>query len=457
MGIYLNSRGSMKGRSGQFLIAILFVFVLKTVPCDVYAQTPTPTPFVGNSIDVDFELSLLVDSSGSIKNDEFELQKQGYADAFRSEPVRIAVQKAGKIAVNLIYWSSSSRQEEAIPFTLITVDTLEDFAQKIEATERPFGGGTRIYSVIDFAVPLFENQFNSRKQIIDISGDGTSSRTSTEEAVDRALAAGIDSVNGLPIGENDSGVYDFYRDHVIGGENPFIVASPTFEDFKFAATEKISRELGFVDECPTDPFKTSPGECGCGIADTDVDSNGIVDCSDECGLKPSVEMRNGTLVSTESLAIIGIKAARRLAKQVKPVAGQSGLGINQPLIRFIKSSKRSIQRTRKLIAAEFEVLPEVLKPCPGPEVCAVSDNTESKERLLHSVKRLKRLGLRILRRSFFYNLVENPQGAIADKPLEERQKRARKRVVKKRKEVRAMVKEITDRISNIPDATELCQ
>lgn len=36
------------------------------------------------------------------------------------------------------------------------------------------------------------------------------------------------------------------------------------------------------DACPSDPDKTAPGTCGCGIADTDSDNDGIADCVDNC-------------------------------------------------------------------------------------------------------------------------------------------------------------------------------
>jgi hypothetical protein len=39
---------------------------------------------------------------------------------------------------------------------------------------------------------------------------------------------------------------------------------------------------GVVDTCPTDPNKSVPGQCGCGIADTDGDADGTADCRDGC-------------------------------------------------------------------------------------------------------------------------------------------------------------------------------
>jgi hypothetical protein len=37
-----------------------------------------------------------------------------------------------------------------------------------------------------------------------------------------------------------------------------------------------------IDQCPSDPNKTEPGQCGCGVADTDSDSDGVADCNDNC-------------------------------------------------------------------------------------------------------------------------------------------------------------------------------
>ena len=40
------------------------------------------------------------------------------------------------------------------------------------------------------------------------------------------------------------------------------------------------------DGCPTDANKTSPGACGCGVADTDSDGDGTADCDDGCPTDP---------------------------------------------------------------------------------------------------------------------------------------------------------------------------
>ncbi len=43
----------------------------------------------------------------------------------------------------------------------------------------------------------------------------------------------------------------------------------------------------FEDNCPNDPNKINPGECGCGIPDTDTDNDGTVDCNDNCPNDPN--------------------------------------------------------------------------------------------------------------------------------------------------------------------------
>jgi len=41
-----------------------------------------------------------------------------------------------------------------------------------------------------------------------------------------------------------------------------------------------------VDLCPQDPQKTGPGDCGCGVPDIDTDSDGTADCVDQCPQDP---------------------------------------------------------------------------------------------------------------------------------------------------------------------------
>ncbi|MCO6436644.1 MAG: thrombospondin type 3 repeat-containing protein [Phycisphaerae bacterium] len=47
------------------------------------------------------------------------------------------------------------------------------------------------------------------------------------------------------------------------------------------------------DGCPNDPNKTEPGQCGCGVADTDSDGDGVADCSDNCDMVANPSQADG--------------------------------------------------------------------------------------------------------------------------------------------------------------------
>jgi subtilisin-like proprotein convertase family protein len=42
-----------------------------------------------------------------------------------------------------------------------------------------------------------------------------------------------------------------------------------------------------TDACDNDPLKLSPGQCGCGVADTDSDGDAVADCNDNCPADPA--------------------------------------------------------------------------------------------------------------------------------------------------------------------------
>lgn len=53
-----------------------------------------------------------------------------------------------------------------------------------------------------------------------------------------------------------------------------------------SCTQPLGYVAGNTDGCPTDPNKTSPGQCGCGFPDTDGDNDGVADCIDGCPTDP---------------------------------------------------------------------------------------------------------------------------------------------------------------------------
>lgn len=204
-------------------------------------------------VPVDLELSLLVDVSGSVDNKEFNLQKQGYVDAFSNANLFndfISKGNLGKIAVNLIYWSGANQQTEAVKWSLIdSVASAQTFANNIAATTRIFSGSTAIGSAINYATPkFFNNDYDGVRQVIDVSGDGaTNDGAPTTTARNAALTAGVDAINGVVI-EGEAGLKTFYQNNVIGGTNAngdpaFVLTAQSFQDFGAAIDKKIKAEI----------------------------------------------------------------------------------------------------------------------------------------------------------------------------------------------------------------------
>lgn len=192
---------------------------------------------------VDLELQLLVDVSGSVSGTEFNLQQQGYSDAFRDPAVQAAIASGtvGSIAVQLIYYSSS--QAVGIDWIEVTAATADDFADLIDAAARPFFGGTDIDTALNFGVAEFvDNGFDSERQVIDVSGDGTSNAPDTAAARDAALAAGVDAINGITIGGGQT-LQDFYLANVVGGADGFLEVATDFVDFAAAVQRKLITEI----------------------------------------------------------------------------------------------------------------------------------------------------------------------------------------------------------------------
>jgi hypothetical protein len=193
---------------------------------------------------VDVELQLLVDVSGSVSAAEFDLQRDGYVDAFRSASIIDAITNGpiGSIAAQLVYWSGSTQQAVSVGWMLIEDAASSNvFADAIAAAARPFSGSTEIDDAILFANPLFDNNgYEGTRLVMDISGDGTSSASATEAARDAAALAGI-TINGLPIG-GSSGVENFYTNSVITSDG-FSLPADSFDGFGKAVATKLKTEI----------------------------------------------------------------------------------------------------------------------------------------------------------------------------------------------------------------------
>lgn len=201
--------------------------------------------------EVDLQLVLAVDTSGSVNTARFELQKQGYVQAFRSQRLLAVIGSGSKaaIAVTMMQWTGPSLQVVVVPWTRIDSEaSMLAFAAAIEAAPRQlFSGGTSISGAIDHAVTLFASSgATGGRRVIDVSGDGINNRgRPAAQARDEAVRGGI-GINGLPITELEFDLEGFYREHVIGGPEAFVVVAESYATFAEAVLKKLVTEIATV-------------------------------------------------------------------------------------------------------------------------------------------------------------------------------------------------------------------
>lgn len=209
--------------------------------------------------DVDLEIVLAVDGSGSISTSEFKLQLSGYADALRDEAVQSAAVSGplGKVAVSMMVWSDAAFKKFETDWFIIDsraaagryADIVEEFHHHSGRNYGIGGGGTGIGSGIDYALGMLdENGIEAGRQVIDVSGDGIETDPWFREAIQlpeaRALAAhkGV-TVNGLAILTDFGGLDRYYEDEMITGPGAFVIVAEGWEDFAEAIQRKLFLEF----------------------------------------------------------------------------------------------------------------------------------------------------------------------------------------------------------------------
>jgi Protein of unknown function (DUF1194) len=222
-------------RSTGRLVLLVLLLALAAVP----AQAASP---------VDLALVLAVDVSRSIDDEEFELQRAGYAAAFRDRRVISAIENGsvGAIAVTYMQWSGARQQIQVIPWTIIRdAAGAERLAKQLATADRAItAGSTSVSGAIDTGVALLrQSEVAATRRVIDVSGDGSNNNGRLPiYARDEAVASGI-TINGLTI-LNDEPLLDvYYRDNVIGGPGAFVVTTEDFDQFASAILAKLIREI----------------------------------------------------------------------------------------------------------------------------------------------------------------------------------------------------------------------
>ena len=211
---------------------------------------------------VDLQLVLAADVSISVDNEEFQLQREGYAAAITSEAVLNAIHAGPHraIAVCFIEWSGPQKQHVVADWTVIRDGEMATvFANTLRTAPRSFADATAIGSAIDFAMRYFEQSgVESERRIIDVSGDGDSnSGRPVEYARDDAVKAKV-VINGLAIVNEHplpgfighvqpvGGIGHYYRTRVAGGAGSFVFQIDSFDGFAEAIERKLVAEIAFL-------------------------------------------------------------------------------------------------------------------------------------------------------------------------------------------------------------------
>ncbi len=236
------------------------------------AQTePQPPAQTGVAI----ALVLAVDTSGSVSAGRFELQKEGYAAAFRNPRVLSSIRSlvTQSIAVTMMQWTGPQLHVVVVDWMLIKDEASANaFAAAIEAAPRQlFGGGTSISGAIDYSrLLLAQSPFNGARRVIDISGDGANNRgRAATLARDEAVHDGI-GINGLPILSVEPGLDRYYYDNVIGGPGAFMIPAENYDTFADAVLKKLITEIA-----ATAPSPASGGRKGVGSSARDADRGAV--------------------------------------------------------------------------------------------------------------------------------------------------------------------------------------
>jgi hypothetical protein len=212
--------------------------------------------------EVDLALVLAVDISFSMDTEEQTLQREGFAQAFRSQLVHEAIRGGmlGRIAVTYMEWAGSADQKVIVPWTVLdNSESLMAFADRIASTPLHRAQRTSISSAIDFSVKLLEeSDVTATRQVIDVSGDGPNNQGRVVvQSRDEAIAKGI-TINGLPIMLRKPGYLDipeldiYYKECVIGGQGAFMVPVRERDQFIEAIKTKILLEV--ADLTPSEPL-----------------------------------------------------------------------------------------------------------------------------------------------------------------------------------------------------------
>lgn len=206
--------------------------------------------------EVDLELVLLADASGSIDEREIAFQRQGYADAMVDPEVLFAIRNGGalgRIAVTYVEWAGAQSQDVVVDWQVIATEAdATAFGTALMAAPRQAYGSNAIGSALLKGLELIEtNAYEGWRKVIDLSGDSSWNPQGPPipQARDTVLGAGV-VINGLAVlcrdcsGRPRGGDLEAeYTRDLIGGPGSFVVTADGPAQFAQAVRRKLILEI----------------------------------------------------------------------------------------------------------------------------------------------------------------------------------------------------------------------
>jgi len=192
----------------------------------------------------DIALVLAVDVSGSVDREEYRIQMQGLAEGLRDGAVSEAL-VAGEVALLVMHWTGSSRQEVVVPWTTIKdFDGLEAFAVRVETAPRRWRNySTAIGEALGFAHDQMNAGPECRRKVIDISSDGSSNEGIAPDAVRPDLVGDGIVVNALVIEGAEPRMTEYFWENVVLGTGAFVITANSYEEYPERMRRKLLREV----------------------------------------------------------------------------------------------------------------------------------------------------------------------------------------------------------------------
>ena len=200
----------------------------------------------------DLALVLAVDASGSIDTEEFSLQLNGIANAFRQREVIAAIQsgRAGAIDVVLLLWGGEITETISSGWYRVSTEReAEAFAARVSVLRRRAYGTTAVGNGIMAALTLLsEVPQRAGRRCIDVSGDGRETMLrgrrpgiSPTEARFSAESSQV-TINALAIQNEETDLREWYRLNIVTDDG-FVMAIDRVEAFGTAIQSKLIREI----------------------------------------------------------------------------------------------------------------------------------------------------------------------------------------------------------------------